>query len=191
MARIKEQQYQTKTGKPFVIRTLREEDAQQLLKYVKVHGFGRKFSITAADEFNVTVEQEQKWIHTMQNHPGDLGIVAELNGEIIGMLDFHQKRPQRLKHHGSFGMSVHSEFRDQHVGRSLLQTLIEWAVEHEELEQIHLGVLAVNSRAIHLYKKMGFKEFSTHAQFIKNSDGTYIDEIAMFCKLTKATSGEN
>ena len=46
-------------------------------------------------------------------------------------------------------------------------------------EQVELGVFEDNLRAIHLYKKCGFKKVGIQPRAFKLKDGTYRDEVQM------------
>ena len=50
------------------------------------------------------------------------------------------------------------------------------------LQMVTLGVYANNPRAIHLYKKLGFKNYGTVPKAIHHK-GKYVDEILMYKNL--------
>jgi len=169
----------TKDGKEYLIRNLRESDAEPLLEFAKNHSFDLRFSVITVDEFKMTVEEEIKWIQSYLTNDNNLGIVAEAEGSIIGLLNFSGKKPSRMEHIGSFGITVHTDFREMGVGTELLKSLIEWARMSPKIEKIILGVLATNARAVALYKKLGFEEEGYSRKALKNLDGTYVDDLTM------------
>lgn len=65
------------------------------------------------------------------------------------------------------------------IGKLLLNHLIDWAKQSENIEKIVLQVRSTNIRAISLYKKMGFIEEGLLKNNIKIDKGHYIDDIIM------------
>lgn len=64
------------------------------------------------------------------------------------------------------------------LGQSITQATIDYGFDQLNLHRIELEVLANNSRAIHIYEKLGFRRegIQRDAQF---RDGQYIDVIIM------------
>ncbi|MGG0509418.1 GNAT family protein [Priestia megaterium] len=56
---------------------------------------------------------------------------------------------------------------------------MEWSKEQKGLGKINLDVFSNNKRAIHLYKKLGFKEEGKQINQIKLKDGSHADIIFM------------
>jgi RimJ/RimL family protein N-acetyltransferase len=65
-----------------------------------------------------------------------------------------------------------------------MQCLIDWAIQSGVVEKIELNVRASNTRAIALYKKMGFVEEGRLKNRIKISNDRYIDDILMALNIT-------
>lgn len=130
------------------------------------------------EEVQETAEEYRKKIQ-MRQEGGGLTLIAEFNDQVIGFLSFYRPSYMRLHHTGSFGISVKHEFSNKRVGTTLLSYLIEWAKEQEGLEKINLDVFSNNKGAIHLYKKLGFKEEGRQINQIKLKDGSYADIILM------------
>ncbi|SDC43953.1 Protein N-acetyltransferase, RimJ/RimL family [Melghirimyces thermohalophilus] len=157
------------------IRSAEEKDAAPLLE-LTAEG---RFQLTAIDEFQITLEEEKTWIRYMAGESNSLILVADVGGEIIGMLDVHGGKKKRLRHTGTFGMSVRKDWRGQGVGSLLFNQLINWAALHPELEKLCLEVLAANHRAIRLYRKVGFSEEGRLLKQVRREDGSYTDLIQM------------
>ncbi len=87
---------------------------------------------------------------------------------------------RRLAHTGRFSMSIAKEFRDQSIGSSLVVTMLSWARECPEIEKVCLDVLSNNSRAIHIYEKLGFKVEGLRIKEVKISPGNYLDALLMY-----------
>jgi len=136
MSAIPDTTAQLKDGTTITIRTARPEDARHMLEHARAVFAEGEFLLSTLDDFRMTEEQETAWLQANRNDPGNLVIVAEYNGRIIGMLNFHSEERKRVKHHGELGMSVNRAWRDQGMGRALLCTLIAWAEQHPVLEKL-------------------------------------------------------
>jgi RimJ/RimL family protein N-acetyltransferase len=111
--------------------------------------------------------------------PGKIVIVAEREGQIIGLLNFSNGGRKRIAHLGELSMSAHKVWRNRGIGRALLSTLILWAQEHPLIEKVCLEVFANNAGAIALYESLGFQAEGRLRREIKLGPGEYIDTIRM------------
>ncbi|WP_409273306.1 GNAT family N-acetyltransferase [Neobacillus sp. SCS-31] len=157
MAKISPKQININEGAQLLIREAAAVDAEAVLKYTQEILADTPYLMTTAEEFTQTVSQQKEWLARMAEDPNKLVIVAELNGMIIGFLDFHNGNRVRNMHQGAFGMSVKRDYRNKGVGKALLNALLEWATRNPSIEKVTLEVFADNANAIALYKKMGFE----------------------------------
>jgi RimJ/RimL family protein N-acetyltransferase len=169
----------SKFGDPIVIRTATIADAQALLDFARQVMNEPDVTLTEWDELDASLESEREFIERAVNGPGNLLLVAETTGQLVGMLNFSTHTKRKLAHAGEFGMSVIVSSRDQGIGRLLLSALIEWSSQQPKLERLELSVFAGNARAIHLYRSVGFQEEGRSSNAIKFSDGRYDDLIRM------------
>ncbi|RCX21427.1 RimJ/RimL family protein N-acetyltransferase [Fontibacillus phaseoli] len=168
------------------IRTAVGHDADRILAYNREIISSESFLLTVPEEFDRTVEMEREWIEETLNKESSLILLAEEQGKVVGLLDFHSGHKRRIAHTGYFGMSVRSDYQGGGIGKALLQALIDWAVKHHKLEKISLEVFANNSKAIQLYRKLGFVQESLLRKQIKLQDGSYVDVIGMSLLLSPA-----
>ena len=120
----------------------------------------------------------------MASKPSSIILVATVDSQIVGMLDFSAGHRKRIAHTGNFGVSINKYFRDDGIGKILIQTLLNWAAQHPVIEKVNLKVHATNSRAISLYQKLGFIEEGLFRNELKYSNGQYVDSVEM-CKFVK------
>jgi RimJ/RimL family protein N-acetyltransferase len=179
MAKINDQSYKLKDGRTVVIRTTQEIDAEAYLNLAKSIVSEEIYSLTQADELTLTVEQEKSWINSNIENSSHLVMLAEVDGQIVGQLDFSNGHRKRIAHTGEFGMGVHKDFRSMGIGSFLLKTLIEWAKDHPILEKINLSVHQTNERAIATYKKHGFQIEGLRTKDLKYPAGVYVDTVLM------------
>lgn len=161
-----------------IIRKAVEKDAEQLILHTKkVLEESSHFLGTSLDEFHPTVEEEKVWINSY-NQRGLL-LVTEVEGKIIGVLNFRLSSSKKFSHKGLFGMSIQEAYTNQGIGSRLITTLLEWAREDGRVEKITLEVFSNNERAIHLYSKLGFVEEGRMVRNAKLGPNEYVDDIIM------------
>jgi len=113
------------------------------------------------------------------------GLVAEEEGRGIvaeaSLLRFHLRM---LWHVGVLGIGVHPEAQGIGLGRAMLEALLGWVRSHrdedgERVRRVELNVLADNTRAIALYRSLGFVEEGRRRAFIRRGDGSFGDDLTM------------
>ena len=179
MALLPPKKTQLKDGREVVIRCAQESDASALLEFIKINLADGGGMIGEPDEFTKTEDDEKAWIKALNDDPKQLLLVGDADGIIVGIIDFHIQKRRRVAHWGSFGMSVRPGWRSFGVGNALLDGLLVWARSVPEIEKITLAVRADNHRAIALYKKYGFAQSGCAKDYLKMSDGSYIDDLNM------------
>lgn len=179
MGTIKPKAYKLKNNGSVVIRTVQEGDAEAYLILGKSIMSEEIYSLTQADELNLTIEQERNWLKSNIEDDKHLIIVAEVDGKIVGQLDFSNGHRKRNAHTGEFGMGVHKDFRGLGIGSFLLEALIDWAKDQPELEKINLCVHQTNERAIATYKKLGFQVEGLRTKDLKYPNDIYVDTVLM------------
>ena len=73
-----------KLNRTVTLRSAETEDAEALLRYIKITAGETPFLIREPDEVTLTLEQEQAFIRNKLESPGELLLIAEINGEHIG-----------------------------------------------------------------------------------------------------------
>ena len=169
-----------KSGENLILRSVQPDDADRLLTYIRSVAQETPFFILQADEFNFTDEQERQWIQDHLDDPGKLAISAEVSGTIVGFLSFENGPHKRIRHRGTFCISVVKPWRGMGIGTALLQSLTEWAEANPVIEKIGLAVFANNENAIRLYKKLGFVEEGRRPRELKIDSDCYADDILMY-----------
>ena len=145
-----------KNGQTCAFRESREDDAQQILNYLNKISSETDFITYSKGEMNCTIEEELKFIKEHLECNNKLHIVAEINGNIVGMSDFTGGKQNRIQHIGVFGITVLKKYWSLGIGSMLTETIIEWAKKSGIVRKMNLKVRVDNKRAIKLYKKFGF-----------------------------------
>lgn len=161
-----------------LIRNAEVEDASAIIQLLNTIG-GESDNLTYGDnELGITPKQEKEFIERHNQSNNHLFIVAVYKDKIIGILNFSGGNRARIAHCGMFGMSVLKDYWGIGVGTSLVDYMLDWAKESEVVTKIELQVKVDNTRAIELYKKMGFSVEGRLKRSIKIND-VYYDTLYM------------
>jgi L-phenylalanine/L-methionine N-acetyltransferase len=130
----------------------------------------------------------EHWRKRTENPTEDrTGIVAVLEGNIVGIAGFQQYKGRR-RHLGDLFMCVHDDFHRCGIGSALMAALIDIADNWLDLKRLELTVYVDNAPAIGLYRKFGFEvEGTRRADTFR--DGQYVDSFAM-ARLRPGWSGQ-
>lgn len=146
-----------KAGTEYCIREVRVEDADSMIKYVEKIASESDNLTFGPGEFDITIEEEMKILESASISETQLFIIAEMDGLIVGNLNFRAGKRPRIEHTGEFGVSVLEEFWNNGIGKALIEALLGWANKSEKISKINLRVREDNDKAINLYKNMGFE----------------------------------
>lgn len=170
--------YYLKNNRSYLIREIDPRDAKNFINYRDILADETTYLRASRSELNLNLEDQNKSIHNFINSDNQYSIIAELDGIIIGNLQFRGGNRQRTKHAGEFGISVLKDYWGNRIGYNLLSQLIEWAKKNKIIKKINLEVREDNRSAIALYKKLGFElEGTIRKNFF--ADGKYYDSHLM------------
>ncbi len=120
-------------------------------------------------------EQTRRWLESLTEN--DMIIVAEFEGQIVGLAGLHRHKGRR-QHAADLGMSVHDDYRRRGIGKALLEALIEAADRWLGISRIELTVFTDNEAAIGLYRNAGFVTEGVLKSYALR-DGALADVFAM------------
>jgi len=166
-------------GLTVTIREARPEDAAAGIAH-----FRRIFSepginlITEPDEYWPTVESNARVIRNMNQADNSLYLVAEVDGELAGILTLEGAKRRNVHHTAVLGITVAREWRGQGIGRRLIERAIAWARATHIVTRIELHVFVRNTSAIHLYESCGFVVEGVRRRAVIR-DGEYLDDLVM------------
>ena len=105
-----------------------------------------------------------------------LSAVAEAGGRVVGHVEVRVGRCYE-GHTGVLGIAVKRGFRELGIGTELMR-MAEQLARERGLRLLTLEVFATNSRAIHVYEKMGYRIVGRLPKAIYK-DGVYVDKLLM------------
>ena len=148
-----------------IVREGNGEDANRVIQYIKRVASESDNLTFGEGEFNITIEEEARFIEASKKSKNGLFLIAECQGEIIGCLTFSGGNRSRIEHYGEFGVTVLRKYWGLGVGKTLINYLIEWAKASGIIKKINLKVKSDNTKAIALYRKLGFVKEGTISRF--------------------------
>ncbi len=181
MARIEPRTFTLEDGTQLLIRTGEEDDAQVMLAYLDDLDGTTDHTVTMPDERDIDEPKERAWLRERLDNPGELALLALIDGQLVGELDVRCAANRRvIRHHAMLGISVRDGWRGRGIGSALMITLIDWAADHPFIEQLRLGVFADNHGALRLYEALGFVREGVRVRAFRRDSGDYVDDILMY-----------
>ena len=173
------------TGEELLLRSLTPQDAQEAIR-VCTKAAGETLNLSRyADEWRITLDEEQVYIYRMENGSKSLMIGAFMRGRMVGIASFAPPAPtDRARHRANLGITILKSHWGMGVGTAMMRAMID-AAKTTALEQLELDVVSTNEKAIRLYERCGFEEYGRHPRMMKYRDGTYADMILMMLDLRK------
>lgn len=178
-----------KSGKSVKIRTIEIGEARKLIDLKRSYLKNTTTIPLRLDEYPNDLSKESRLIKEYFESVNSVLLVAEYENELIGNIDLTGSKRSKISHTGMIGMGIREDWRNQGLGRILIESVIEWAKIYSKIELIWLDVYASNELGYNLYKNTGFKVSGVIKDFFKEEDG-YHDKIQMYRKI-KADSNDS
>ena len=166
-------------GLEIILRKASEEDAAKIIEFslLTLKAF-EEITLTAPEEFTRPIEEQKDWIK-LHNLPGSFLALAQHNSILVGIIHLQSFQKKKIAHCGELAIAIHPEFTDQKIGTEMMNCLLEWAKNQNVIEKIILNVNENNSRAVHIYKKLGFVQEGHNVKATKQKNGIYNNNIQM------------
>ena len=180
MSRLKPIQFIMKDGRVGLLRSLVPADAAEVLAVARtVFEKCGEYTLTELHEFTYTVEQEAEIIQKHLEHSDKIMMAPEVDGRLVGLLNFSPGARRRNSHQGEFGVSALPEFHGRGLGRIMVEALLKWAATTPNIETVRLRVHEKNQGAHALYLKLGFIEEGREVRGVRFAEGQYDSVISM------------
>jgi ribosomal protein S18 acetylase RimI-like enzyme len=171
-------------GKQFTIKRISEytpSDARRFLRYINTIIAERDYI-----QFNKKLSLKDEIAYLRAGRAGEkkrkrVELVAQFNNDIAGITEM-TKGAGVNSHVAGFGISVAKQYRGIGLGEYLIREVLRAAKKELKPKYFRLTVMSTNTRAMNLYKKVGFKIVARIPEQIQRK-GTLIDEIVMLKKL--------
>ena len=166
--------FKLKDGEILCIREATSDDASSLLMLIDQVSTESDYLTFSPGEFEHSKNEEAEFFEAQKNSANQIYIIALIDKEIIGLLNFSARNRKRIRHSGEFSMAVSKKYWGLGVGSILVDCLIDWAKSTKIIKKINLRVRTDNIPAIRIYEKRGFeKEGNLQNEIL--IDGKYYD----------------
>jgi RimJ/RimL family protein N-acetyltransferase len=179
MSSISPREVRLKSGQVALIHNANISDARHFVDILRAVAREGEYTLAEADEVDWTIQGKQQDIVAALDNPGYLDLVAEIDGKVVGYLEFENGNRRRTQHSGMLSIFVRKAWRDQGIGAALIGTLLDWAQASTLIEKVTLAVFSTNVRAIALYEKMGFQVEGRCPHDMKIGH-EYVDSVLMY-----------
>ena len=161
-------------GRAATIRPATVEDAEQIQE--SINSVGAEVVYIMAESVGSDLEAERGWIREFDGVSSVL-FVAVVGGRIVGQADVHPGRPPKETHVGTISIAIREGYREVGLGRALMERILEW-MQDREFRKACLQVFSTNSRAIALYKALGFEVEGVRKRQYRIRDD-WVDDVMM------------
>ena len=162
-----------------VIRRSRVEDAAEMVAYMEaLTNEPHNNMVLDPGQWTMTVAEEAEYLEkSLKEESGLVMLVAEMEGQIVGIVHIRRYMKPTERHAASFGVSVAKIFRGRGIGTKLIEAMLAWARE-KGLRRIELKTFSRNEKAIALYERLGFVKEGYHKMALFKQ-GVWVDEWTM------------
>ena len=175
-----------KDGREAVLRSPREEDVESTLEYLYVSAGETEYILRYPEECGkYTAEGEKKLFEQKNASPNEAMLMCVVDGRVIGNCEIAFYRGMKTKHRATVAIALISEFWNQGIGTKMFEEMIRLAEEREEVMQMELEFVEGNTRARHLYEKMGFRIAGVHPNAIRLKDGRLLNNYLMIREMKR------
>jgi putative acetyltransferase len=154
------------------IRAIHPDDVADLYRLWSHPQVGRTTMQLPSQEWWSSQERVEK------RPPGYHRLVADVDGEVVGMISLGISQNPRMIHSGHLGMMVSPSCWGLGIGSRLMAAVLVLADNWLNLKRVELEVHTDNPAAIHLYEKFGF-EIEGRKRFHVFGDGRWTDSYFM------------
>lgn len=168
-------EFMDKKGRTITLRSGEVSDAKALIQYMKDTAGESRFLLRSPEEITFTPEREAAFILNCKEEAGNLMLVAEADGALVGTCSFAPVGTAgRVRHRCSAAIALYQAFWGAGIGTAMFRALLAEA-KKAGYEQAELEVASESRHAIALYERVGFQKYGTLPRFFRYADGTYAD----------------
>lgn len=180
--KFQRKKYTLKSGDQIVIRVPAKKEAQSLMDLKRAYIKNTSTIPMVLEEYPDDIVSESNLIEAYRKSENSILLIAEFGDEFIGNIDLTGSKRTKMFHTGMIGMGIKEPWRNQGLGRRLIESVIDWAKKYSAIEIIWLDVYASNELGYNLYKNTGFEVSGIINDFFKGEHG-YINKIQMYQRI--------
>ena len=148
-----------KNGQKCIIRNGTFEDGPEVSTFFTTTHGETDYLLSYPEESTRDDEKQSNYLKETTKSDREIELLAIVDGKVVGMAGFNAIGSKyKVRHRAEFGITVSKNYWGQGIGKAIMNACIKCAKEAGYI-QLELDVVADNTRAIELYKKLGFIEF--------------------------------
>jgi len=156
---IQDIHFQLKDGREALLRSPREEDIEDTLAYLVQSAGETEFILRYPEECGKYTYEGEKALFAQKNaSENEAMIMCLVDGKIVGNCEIVFRKTMKTRHRASVAIALLKDYWNQGIGTRMFQELIRIAQANPYTTQIELEFVEGNTRARHLYEKMGFRD---------------------------------
>ncbi len=160
-----------------IYREALDSDAEKLLSHLSRVGAESDFLTFGKEGFGTSAEREARFIRRFSKNSDEIMLVAVCGDTVVANGVIERERIPRLSHRARLSLTVLRDYSHKGIGTRILELLIDFA-RKSGAELVYLECHAKNTRAISLYKKLGFTESGRMKRYFK-INGDFHDAVFM------------
>ncbi|MBI5870835.1 MAG: GNAT family N-acetyltransferase [Actinobacteria bacterium] len=164
----------TLSGERVLLRPVRPEDLPGLREILAEPEIARWWNPGEPDQLLAD------WL----DMPPETVFVIETEGEVIGSIEFSEEKSPDYRHAG-IDLFLDSVHHGQGLGSDTLRTMARYLFEERGHHRLTIDPDASNERAIHVYRRVGFRPVGIMRSCERGADGSWHD-----CLLLEMLKGE-
>ena len=177
---IPETRFILKDGREAVLRSPCEDDAAGMMAFIKKACGETHFLLRYPEEFeSLTLEKEKDLLKGSNESPDEAMIACIVDGKVAGNCQIAFNTGIKLRHRASVAIALLQEYWDLGIGTRMFEEMIRHANERGDVRQLELDCIEGNTRARHLYEKMGFRITGVKPDATRLKDGTLLNDYMM------------
>ena len=170
-------------GEELLVRNAVASDARALRETTQLTHAETDYLLSYPDEQGVDDEQEARDLEKTERSGNEVELVAVIDGQIVGSAGVSAVRSRRkVAHRARFGISILKEYWGMGIGRVLMDASLDCA-RQAGYTQLELEVVAVNERALSLYRRAGFEEYGRNPMGYRSASAGYQELVYMRLEL--------
>lgn len=172
-----------KNGQKCIIRNDTFEDGPEVSTFFTTTHGETDYLLSYPEESTRDDEKQSNYLKKTTESDRKIELLAIVDGKVVGMAGFNAIGSKyKVRHRAEFGITVSKNYWGQGIGKAIMNACIECAKEAGYI-QLELDVVADNTRAIELYKKLGFIEFGRNPKGFQSKYSGFQELIYMRLEL--------
>lgn len=182
---IKELNFNLKNGKSALFRSPNKSDADGFLNILRTSVIETDYLLRYPEECDVyTIEHEAEYIDKMNRSIRDALLICIVDEKVVGYFQLFCETNLKTRHRANVSLVILKEYWNLGIGSIMFDIMIQYAKKDPYLLQLELYYTEGNTRAKHLYEKIGFINIGFIPNATRAKNGTMLKDFLMIKKLT-------